>query len=77
MILFKKQITKVLIRQRGCAGWSAPMLFPNPLKTGFLALRPISCIKSTVKSGIVAINSLQGFSTLKNVRLGADDFWEN
>ena len=30
MILSKKRITKVLIRLRGCAGWSAPLLFPNP-----------------------------------------------
>ena len=30
MILSKKRITKVLIRLRGCAGWSAPLLFANP-----------------------------------------------
>ena len=30
MILYKKRITKVLIRLRGCAGWSAPLLFANP-----------------------------------------------
>ena len=30
MILSNKQITKVLIRLRGCAGWSAPVLFANP-----------------------------------------------
>ena len=29
MILSKKQITKVLIRLRGCAGWSAPVLVAN------------------------------------------------
>ena len=27
IILSKKRTTKVLIRQRGCAGWSAPLLF--------------------------------------------------
>ena len=27
---FKKRITKALIRLRGCAGWSAPLLFANP-----------------------------------------------
>ena len=26
----KKQITKALIRLRGCAGWSAPVLFAIP-----------------------------------------------
>ena len=25
-----KRITKALIRLSGCAGWSAPLLFPNP-----------------------------------------------
>ena len=30
MILSKRQITKALIRLRGCAGWSAPLLFANP-----------------------------------------------
>ena len=30
MVLSKKRITKALIRLRGCAGWSAPMLFANP-----------------------------------------------
>ena len=30
MILSKKRITKVLIRLRGCAGWSAHVLFANP-----------------------------------------------
>ena len=30
------RITKALIRLRECAGWSAPVLFANPTKTGFL-----------------------------------------
>ena len=30
MILSNKRITKVLIRLRGFAGWSAPLLFANP-----------------------------------------------
>ena len=29
MILFKKRITKALIRLRGCAGWSAHLVFAN------------------------------------------------
>ena len=29
MILFNKQIKKVLIRLCGCPGWSAPLLFTN------------------------------------------------
>ena len=35
MILFKKRITKALIRLRGCAGWSALVLFPNPRRQVF------------------------------------------
>ena len=30
MTLSIKRITKALIRLRGCAGWSAPVLFANP-----------------------------------------------
>ena len=30
MILSKKRITKALIRLRGCACWSAPVLFAKP-----------------------------------------------
>ena len=30
IILSNKQITKVLIRLRRCAGWSAPLLFATP-----------------------------------------------
>ena len=37
MILFDKRITKALISLRG---ESAPVLFANPSKTGFLASRP-------------------------------------
>ena len=29
MILYKKRITKALIRLRECAGWFAPLLFAN------------------------------------------------
>ena len=39
MILSKKRITEALIRLRRCAGWSAPLLFANPLETGFLESR--------------------------------------
>ena len=42
MILFKKQITKALIRLRGCAGWSAPVLFANHRRQIFLRRGPYS-----------------------------------
>ena len=35
MILSKKRITKALIRLRGCAGWSVPVLFANPQRQVF------------------------------------------
>ena len=40
MILSTKRITKVLIRLRGCAGWSAPVLFANPRRQVFLRSGP-------------------------------------
>ena len=35
LFLSKNRITKVLIRLRGCAGWSAPVLFTNPRRQVF------------------------------------------
>ena len=35
MILSTKRITKALIRLRGCAGWSAPVLFATPRRQVF------------------------------------------
>ena len=35
MVLFKKRISKALIRLRGCAGWSAPLLFAHPRRQTF------------------------------------------
>ena len=35
IVLYKKQITKALIRLRGCAGWSVPVLFTNPRRQVF------------------------------------------
>ena len=35
MVLSKNQITKALIRLHKCAGWSAPVLFPNPRRPVF------------------------------------------
>ena len=35
MVLSRKRITKALIRLRGCAGWSAPVLFANPRRQLF------------------------------------------
>ena len=40
MVLSKKQIKKTLIRQRGCAGWSAPVLFGNPRRQVFSCRGP-------------------------------------
>ena len=36
MVLSKKRITKALIRLRGCAGWSALLLFANSRRQVFL-----------------------------------------
>ena len=41
MILHGKRITKALISLRGCAGWSAPVLFANPRRQVFSRQGPI------------------------------------
>ena len=35
VIVFKKRITKALTSLRGCAGWSAPLLFETPRRRVF------------------------------------------
>ena len=49
MVLSKTRITKALIRLRGCAGWSAPVLFANPRKQVFSRRGPygISLLQET------------------------------
>ena len=42
MRLSKKQITKVLIRLRGCVGWSARVLFANPRRQVFSCCGQVS-----------------------------------
>ena len=42
MILYNKRITKALIRLRGCAGWSAPLLFANHGRQVFSRRGPFS-----------------------------------
>ena len=41
MVLFKKRIAEALIRLRGCAGWSAPLLFANSRRQVFSRRGPL------------------------------------
>ena len=54
MELSKKRMTKALIRLRGCAGWSAPVLFENPQRQVFSRRGPI--IK-TCKNNVTVADS--------------------
>ena len=49
MILSEKVITKLLIKLRGSAGWSAPVLFPSPRVQVFSRRGPIVHEKETKK----------------------------
>ena len=60
MILSKKRIIKALIRLRGCAGWSAPVLFANPRRQVFSRRGPynictlhVCWLRNEIKSRIV------------------------
>ena len=71
IILFKTRKTKVLIRLRRSAGWSAPLLFANP-KTGFLVSRPIwdwSFAFSSLLSGTAVVHYLFIFVFFTTVSL--------
>ena len=52
MVLSKKGITKALIRLCGCAGWSAPLLFPNIERQVFLHRGPIVNISLPINFNI-------------------------
>ena len=47
MKISKKLITKALIRLRGCAGWSAPVLLANPRRQVFSRCGPYKWLNST------------------------------
>ena len=49
MILSNERLTKALIRLCGCAGWSAPLLFTNPLGSIFFPLKVSPRIKDIEK----------------------------
>ena len=49
MVLYKTRITKALIRLRGCAGWSAPVLFANSRRQVFSRRRRGPFIRKHVK----------------------------
>ena len=46
MILFRKPITKALIRLHRCAGWSVPVLFANPRRQVFSHQGPYRVVNS-------------------------------
>ena len=48
MILLDKRITQALISLRGCAGWSAPVLFANHRKRVFLRRGPYNRLSGNV-----------------------------
>ena len=53
---FLKRITKALIRLRGCAGWSAPVLFANPRRQVFSRRGPYVKCMSISQVKIEALN---------------------
>ena len=61
MVLSKKQITKALIRLRGWAGWSAPVLFANPQRQVFSHRGPIKAILVLLFSLIFLRDTSTGF----------------
>ena len=51
-VLSNKQITKTLIRLRGCTGWSAPLLLANP-EGRFSWLKVFSCRRFSCVAGFL------------------------
>ena len=55
MILSEPRIEKVLIRLRGCAGWSAPLLFANHRKQVFSRRGPLMIYLQTDRTKLGAV----------------------
>ena len=67
MILSKKRITKALIRLRGCAGWSAPVLFANPLRQVFSRRGPFNRLQDLAMEGKLGVDLLHGSPDVQNL----------
>ena len=56
-MLSNKRITKALIRLRGCAGWSAPLMFANTGRQGSFRRGPYAP-KPPIPRNIIELNAL-------------------
>ena len=65
MILSEKRITKVLIRLRRCAGWSASVLFATPLRQVFSREDPY--IGHVQRNGQVCSPSYRDYARLLKI----------
>ena len=52
MILSSKRITKSLIRLRGCAGWSATLLFANLRRQVFMRRGPYRGVRNSISCSL-------------------------
>ena len=62
-----KTIVKALIRLRGCASWSAPVLFANPRRQVFSRRGPLFLLSSPFKSVFLFYYCLYFFSSCSSL----------
>ena len=67
MIVSKNQITKGLIRLRGCAGWSASVLFANPRRQVFSPCGPYNLAEYELNVFIQSIGVISLFIWIRHV----------
>ena len=75
IILSKKRMTKTLIRLRGCAGWSAPVLFAKPRRQVFSRRGPYDSFYKNIKVYqarysvllVLLISVFYSFSSLQSI----------
>ena len=71
MALSKMRITKALIRLRGCAGCSAPVLFANPRRQVFSRRGPYTKDMLDSESSRQQVYAIDTFQNLLKVSKGA------
>ena len=73
MILSKKRITNALIRLRGCAGWSVPVLFANPPRQVFSRPGPYFVYDAPTIISIRKNKNLASTRVLGTFHIGEDE----
>ena len=76
MVLFKTRIKKAMIRLRGCAGWSAPLLFANLQRYVFSRRGPYNSLDQKDATFVPRLQEVMQFTSLNCSHLVLKETWK-